>query len=475
MVLLTVITLILSSLSCSSTPINQELKIVIEEPNINEVWVQEIGNIEGDYSSGFGISSNIASRAIGIHNGELYIGTQNIDSSKLRPNNLNFWLKVGLYYYRLSVLLGISTFFRGWGDLGFLLHGMYSDGCEVWKYNYTQDEWSPIVSDAMGHTIPAGFGNHRTFAAAIIKSFKGKLYVGTAASALTGCEIWRWDEIKWQKVVENGFNDRFNTGAWSVTEFNDELYIGTMNWRNGCQIWKTNNGDSWQKVSLPGGDGFGTKWNIYAWSMEVYNQSLYIGTCNLNLNEGCQLWRYDGNQWFKVDLPGGDGFGEKENYGIRNIVEYNHSLYVGVTANILQQNEACEIWKYNGEDWHSIVGEESNLGDGFGKLYNKYPWSMIVTSDNYLWIGTLNEQPLTDKSPITTNGCEIWRYDGDQWEEIIGENGSELKGGFGNKYNVGARSMIEYPRNSGIIWIGTGNFDVSDFSIFKGCEIWKRG
>jgi len=471
---LMVIILILSNLSCSSTPVKKESKIVIDELNIDEVWVQEIGDIDGDYPSGFGVSSNFATRGIEVYNGELYIGTENMDSSKLGSFNLKFWLKVYLYYYRLYELLGGSWFFRGWCDLGLLWHGMFSYGGEVWKYNYSLDEWSPIVSDAIGHSIPAGFGDHRTFAASIIKSFKGKLYVGTATSALFGCEVWRWDGINWQKVVENGLTDRFNTGAWSVAEFNDELYIGTMNWRNGCQIWKSNNGDSWQKVSLPGGDGFGTKWNIYAWAMEVYNNSLYVGTFNPNLEEGCQLWRYNGFQWFKVDLPGEDGFGKKENYGIRKIVEYNHSLYVGVTANFRHNTEACEIWKYNGEDWEPIIGEEGNLGDGFGKLYNKYAWSMAVASDNTLWVGTLNVQPLSDGSPFATYGCEIWRYDGDQWEEIVGENGSELKGGFGNKYNVGARSLIEYPRNSGIIWVGTFSFDISDFNIFKGCEIWSR-
>ena len=34
--------------------------------------------------------------------------------------------------------------------------------------------------------------------------------------------------------------------------------------------------------------------------------------------------------------------------------------------------------------------------------------------------------------------------------------------------------MIEYPENSGIIWVGTFNLDVKDFKTFKGCEVWKR-
>jgi len=34
--------------------------------------------------------------------------------------------------------------------------------------------------------------------------------------------------------------------------------------------------------------------------------------------------------------------------------------------------------------------------------------------------------------------------------------------------------MIEYPENSGIIWVGTWNMDVNNFKIFTGCEIWRR-
>ena len=123
----------------------------------------------------------------------------------------------------------------------------------------------------------------------------------------------------------------------------------------------------------------------------------------------------------------------------------------------------------------AMIGDENDLGDGFGNLYNKYAWSMIKTSDDKLMVGTFNILTLTNGFPFDTNGCEIWSYDGYNWIELIGKNGSDqVNGGFGNRFNFGARSMIEYPENSGIIWVGTWNLDVNNFNIFTGCEIWRR-
>jgi hypothetical protein len=210
--------------------------------------------------------------------------------------------------------------------------------------------------------------------------------------------------------------------------------------------------------------------------MGVYDNSLFVGTCNINRSQGCQLWRYDGGQWFKINLPGGDGFGEADNYGIRNIVEYNNEMYVSSSTNYVHSNVACEIWKFDGKQWYPVIGdnEEGRPGDGFGDLYNKYAWSMIKTSNSTLLVGTSNLQPLIDGAPFNTHGCELWCYDGCNWTELVGENSIDrVGGGFGDSLNIGARSMIEYPENSGIVWVGTWNFDVTNFKTFNGCEIWR--
>lgn len=475
MISLVLIFLVLGIPICSSFSVANTSKTSNEELQVTGGWTQEIGEY-GVYNGGFGVSSNVAPRGMGIYNGELYIGTQNLNLSKLRFFPLRILTTSAILIYKVLERLGNIRSLTRLLNIAIPLHGIFSDGCELWKYNNTGDKWTPIVSDSSGSMIPAGFSNRRNWATAIIKPFKGKLYVGTAASSLFGCEIWRYDGTDWEQVVEKGFGNRFNSGAWSAAEYKDELYVGTMNWKNGCEIWKTKDGDNWEKVIIPCGDGFGTIWNVYAWSMYVYNNSLFVGTCNIHPQDGCQLWRYDGVSWGKMDLPGGDGFGEPTNYGIRNIVEYRDELFVSIASNVFHENDACEIWRFDGEEWNCEIGEGGTLSDGFGNLYNKYAWSMVATSDDKLWVGTWNLQPLSDGIPFSSTGCEIWCYDGDQWNITVGEGNSsvELSGGFGNRLNAGARSMIEYPEKSGAIWVRTLNLDITKLRILNGCEIWKR-
>jgi len=194
-----------------------------------------------------------------------------------------------------------------------------------------------------------------------------------------------------------------------------------------------------------------------------------------NPDSGGQIWKYTKGSWEKVILPGGDGFGISDNYGIRNIIEHDDELWISTATNAILNSEACEIWKYNGTSWCQIIGGSCSIGDGFGDLYNKYAWSMFEASDNSIWVGTWNMQSFSGGYPGSSKGCEIWRYDGNDWEEIVGDNeSSEIPNGFGSNLNMGARSMIEYPENSGIIWVGTLNLDFKDLKTFAGCEIWKR-
>ena len=41
--------------------------------------------------------------------------------------------------------------------------------------------------------------------------------------------------------------------------------------------------------------GFGNRFNLYAWSMQVFNDRLYVGT--FNQTTGGEIWAYDGAQW----------------------------------------------------------------------------------------------------------------------------------------------------------------------------------
>lgn len=440
--------------------------------NINFLWKKTVGDQNGNQPGGFGVLSNVATRAMGIYDNELYVGTQNFALLNINSLFLKILASVLVFAYRLLEPTILSFLGARLLNLLIPLASFLNDGCELWKYNYTIDTWIPLVSNSASAILSPGFGDERNFVSSTITPFKGKLYFGTGKSSFVGCEIWEYDGQNLVKVVDKGFGNRFNSGAWSAIVYNDELWVGTMNWKQGSQIWKTYNGKDWEQVTLPGGNGFGSRLTNYIWAFCEYNSSLYVGTMNFN---GCQIWSFKEDQWKKVELPGGDGFGEDQNIGVRNMVEYNDELWVTIASDFLLDIGACEIWKYDGYNWINVVGEEGIFRDGFNDIYNKYGWSMMVDSDNSLWIGTVSLQVFKDGFPGTSRGCELWRLKDGQWTEIVGNStNSEIGNGFNDQTNVGARSIIEYPDGSGQIWIGTLNLDIKNFKSYTGCEIWRR-
>jgi len=415
---------------------------------------------------GFGNLYNVAIRGMGVYRGELYIGTENHNKTK----KLNLTDKIEA----LKILLVSKSLLKA-QQYKLSLKG---DGCEIWKYNATTSKLQQIVGDTPDASIKSGFGNIRNTDATFFKEYKDKLYVGTRNSFTEGCEVWRYDGNSWEQVVKGGFGDPSNYAAWSVEVFKDKIYIGTMSLNESksgfCQVWRSSDGNNWTKVVDRGFRDFDTTEktrNTDARTMMVYNGWLYVGTTNMQKlggHNGCQLWRAsDGENWFKVELTGGDGFGEPGNSGIFSMEIYNEWLYVGTAS--LKHNRGFEIWKYNGTTWIPVIGDDapgvnwwniwSIKNDGFGDRNNVYAFSMLNCS-NKLWVGTVN-----------ILGCELYCYDGENWKQIIGnKKDSEMGKGFGNKETTGIRSLIEYPHSSGILFAGTSITATKNFA----CQLWMR-
>ncbi|UCD14141.1 MAG: hypothetical protein JSW60_01625 [Thermoplasmatales archaeon] len=506
--------------------LQKSLELEIEQQIFyNYGWRQLTGN-------GFGKETNLATRGMAIYNDELYIGTQNaklpkvfqntfpkllLKLSQLLPNKLPKFLQRTLLFktiFRLVHFLRGCTFRRG-------LHLVVrpSEGCEIWKYNYTTDSLIQVVGNSSITGMKAGFDYNFNCLATVITEFKGKLYVGTWNTPIgslqdprrKGAEIWRYDGTTWEQVVghnaplvKGGFGNFNNAGISSMEEFNGYLFAGTMNWgsplHGGCEIWRTRDGVQWEQVVARGfkqnmstADLVKGVTNTYVWSMKVFQNQLYAGTFNsryrfiFNAGMGCQLWRTScGRNWSKVSLPTGrygvyqDGFGEPENYGTRTMAVYNNELYVGTASNLIL-NKGCEIWKYDGVNWMPVISADvpgvkptDVKYSGFGNPLNKYAWSMIVTSDNKLYVGTANGKIINLIEP-KTNGCEIWCYNGTEWIPVVKDGKGEKPNGFGNIKNEGARSMIEYPRGSGNLVVGTFKL-ISTRPLMprEGCDLWMR-
>ncbi|MGH8445721.1 MAG: hypothetical protein ACREVL_10670, partial [Solimonas sp.] len=263
---------------------------------------------------------------------------------------------------------------------------------------------------------PEGFGMRANVTIFEMALFDGHLYAGTV-NPVHGLEVWKTRggdlPYQWKRVLTRGaYRGRLNEVGGSFCEFNGALYLGTGIANGGyhrvanvgpaaaevIRIWPD---DSWELLMgesrlTPDGvryplsgysPGFDNLFNGYMWRMGAHAGHLYVGTFNWanmlpylpthvwpedvmalvnrwgeeNMTRrfgGCELWRTpDGVHWEPVTR---NGFGNKYNWGIRNLVSTPHGLFVGTTnpfgPTVAQRIEGsrwqyvynprggCEIW-----------------------------------------------------------------------------------------------------------------------------------
>jgi dienelactone hydrolase len=529
---------------------NVILQLENKEKDHNEIqtfWKQIIGDSPNcDLCNGFNNPFNVNIRGKTTFNFDdqeyIFYGTGNVKNSI--SNSICYPAEI------FPLALSLSNNFQLVDSVVFLLDiyfkNLKSQGCEIWYYNGSS--WGQTVGCFSEAIISSGFNNPNNAELTILIPYTISdsgiqyLYAGTW-NQQEGCEIWRttdpfngiWEPVihkNGKGIFSNGFGNKNNAAAYSAVVFNDWLYIGTMNWWNGCEIWRTN-GTTWEKV-IGSGDsisglkyGFGDDKNgferdIYAWEMEVYNNQLYVGTFNI---AGCELWRTeDAINWECLVGEKGilkRGFNTENipinshNYGIRRMEVYNNSLYIGTAStppfmiNISQKNipdpskswsktfsfylsKGCEIWKYNGSNFkveNQGIYKKQKIS-GFGDPTNAYIWS-LTKFDNRLFAGTMNPGTYvfnitiiiknsglpslkinfeTEENGITKSaGCEIWyTQNNNKWYQLVGDeinNDFPLwpANGFNDKNNLGARALLNY---SGKLFVGVMNS-------IEGCEVWS--
>jgi hypothetical protein len=254
--------------------------------------------------------------------------------------------------------------------------------------------------------------------------------------------------LDWERVNEDGFG--FATpgemgSAICMAEYQGHLYAGTVNQENnnGCAVWRYDGDTTWTQVAS---GGFGDVNNYSAYCMAAYNGLLYVGT--YNSTTGCEVFSYDGAAWTQevgqgaAGTPTGPGFGEGANAELAgSMIAFNDMLYVGAGWG---GTGVAKIWAYDGVTW-----TQANT-DGFGDASNEIARSMAIY-DGQLHAGTWNGN----------TGCEVWRYDGPNpadWTQVNTD-------GFGSALNRGARVMEAW---GGDLYVGVAGTDTPEVWMYDG-------
>ncbi|MBU1177768.1 chitobiase/beta-hexosaminidase C-terminal domain-containing protein [Patescibacteria group bacterium] len=209
-------------------------------------------------------------------------------------------------------------------------------------------DWAKVNTD--------GFGDPSNNCVYKLEEFDGFLYAATR-SAGAGAEIWRTnDGTTWNAVVadevdanatgsdENGFNNANNSAVYSLLSWGGNLYAATYNVATGTEVWRTADGTTWTSANA---SGFGDAANESTSALVEYDGLLYAGIDNST--GGSQLHRSpDGTSWTPVEVG---GFGDANNVGIYSAIEYRSELFVS-TFNI---TTGTEIWKTgDGATWSQV-------------------------------------------------------------------------------------------------------------------------
>jgi len=202
--------------------------------------------------------------------------------------------------------------------------------------------------------------------------------------------------------------------------------------------------------SLEATGGLGNAANDDARELVMYNSKLYVGV--ENFATGLEIHSFDGETWVQ-EVGGGapgtttaPGFGNAANVSVESMFVYGSDLYVG-TDNVAT---GCEVWRYDGIAWTPMVGATSPVPAGFGNAAN-WDASAMTVYGNDLYVGT-----------FSWGGCEVWRFDGTTWTQVVGALPSALIGpGFGYGCVV-IRALQPFGTN---LFASTGSPG--------GCEVWS--
>ncbi|MDY6795206.1 MAG: DUF5719 family protein [Actinomycetota bacterium] len=268
-----------------------------------------------------------------------------------------------------------------------------------------------------------GFGNANNQSLQATMVYDDELYIGTG-NGVEGCELYTWDGSgDPTKIMDNGFGEGAdNDTCIPLAVYKGELYVSLSNRQTdgtgGLRLYKYD-GTTWTEVMGPGSPvtgGFGNQYNEACAFAVIYDGKLVMPT--LNDTQGFEVWTFDGTNFACIGQPGDPGlWSTNQISGIVALSSSENLVYMGTGDN--SGTEGGELYNYGGGGWTKLKsgGLDGGVNDSMLQPY--------ILGDT-LYIGTLTYPPLP---PISlTNSSRVYKRTGSGYEPIsqvgLGDSGN---------------------------------------------------
>ncbi len=329
-----------------------------------------------------------------------------------------------------------------WNTSGPTFHKI-SHGTQVLRYT-GGTEWETVLDGGLNNTDNTGLRTMIVWDDPDDDPDKGPAIYGTTMNEVDGLEVWRtFDGDDWEAVVggdapyPNGFDaGRENDSGRGMAIFNAQgkqwLYLGTHR-RKGAEIWRTDDGITWEKVADASSLGL-SKRTVAMATMCVFQDdpdktpALFIGTWGLYGFDVIKT--YDG---IHFEIVATRGIHKKTNKGATKLIAFDGKLWV-LCVNYI---DGFDIYTAGpgvidgNEDW------ELYATNGLTDNRNNYAWNAIVYDNGTgprLYIGTFNLR----------HGCMLYSINSDLEYAVEVGTGSEYPNGLVDAIMYGARSFAIY-------------------------------
>lgn len=359
----------------------------------------------------------------------------------------------------------------------------YSDDTSLLFKSTSGTAWRVVATPALG-------SDSRSMAI-----HEGFLCVGLSSAVGTKAQIWASnlpgdDPSTWQLIGD--FTDSGNSAVVSMASFNGFLYAGTFNHTDGYQVWK---GEStivddimsvnWTKIVE---NGAGDKANMFAGTMKVFKNYLYVGSMSLPvvngsyIPKGFELIRISTSDKYqliigdeeallppsklspvRVPLSGWTGgFGNLLNLYCWSLEELDGTLYLGTFDSSIILVELIK----QGVAYQELTSKQRTvIRSSLKKVINQAETSGLTADVPKLQkvLAAYEDESLTLKEILDV--LVQWFCGGDLWKSRNGVAWAPISlNGLGNPHNYGIRTLLN---NGTGLYIGTANpFD--GFDVFIG-------